>query len=88
MAEFCLKCWNELHGTADPPQKYIISKYVDFCEGCAQWTNVIVMERKYYYRRRLRYFLLPFRILYKIGFILFRLLFLPYFIYQYFKEKK
>lgn len=54
MAEFCLKCWNEINGANDPPRKYIISKDFDLCEGCGEWTHVIVMERKYFYLRKLR----------------------------------
>lgn len=48
MAEFCLDCWNELMGTDDPPEKYRISKELDFCEKCCQWKSVIITMRKRY----------------------------------------
>ena len=48
MAEFCLNCWNEINETNDPADKYVISKELDFCEGCGEWTNVIVRVRKTY----------------------------------------
>ena len=57
MAEFCLKCWNEINETNDKPSKYIISKDLDYCEGCGQWTNVIVAYRKNYYRNRFYFWL-------------------------------
>ncbi len=47
MAEFCLECWNELNGTNDKPDKYIITK--DYlCEGCAQFKQVIIKEKDYF----------------------------------------
>ena len=55
MAEFCLKCWNELNGTNDKKSKYIISLGLDWCEGCGDWRHVIVCERKYLYRRIFRF---------------------------------
>lgn len=82
MAEFCLKCWNELNGRNDPPQKFIISKDLDLCEGCGKLTHVILMERKYAYLRKLRFIAFPFKILYAVLFILCRILILPYLIYK------
>ena len=46
MAEFCLQCWNRINQTNDPPDKYILSKELDLCEGCGKWTNVIVTTRR------------------------------------------
>lgn len=71
MAEFCLDCWNELNGTNDPKSKYIISKDLDFCEGCRKWKKVIVMERKYYFIRK-----------FKVLYILWRILIFPYLLYK------
>ena len=48
MAEFCLQCWNRINKTNDPPDKYILSKELDLCEGCGKWTHVIVDTRKTY----------------------------------------
>ena len=54
MAEFCLACWNKLMGTDDPPEKFIISKEVDFCEGCGEWKPVVIGVREKH--RRLKRF--------------------------------
>ena len=88
MAEFCLECWNKINETNDPKSKYIISKDLDLCEGCGEWTYVIVMERKYYYFRKLRFFIIPFKIICKVLYTIWRILLLPYLIYQYKKAKK
>lgn len=45
MAEFCLKCWNELNETNEPEGKYVMSKGLDLCEGCGEWKHVIVRRR-------------------------------------------
>ena len=46
MAEFCLKCWNKIYKTNDNESKFVLSKELDFCEGCGEWKHVIVRERK------------------------------------------
>lgn len=86
MAEYCLECWNEINGTDDKPNKFIFSKELDLCEGCGKWTHVIVLERKYAYQYRFRYILFRYKILYAILFFLWRILILPYFVYQYVKK--
>lgn len=48
MAEFCLKCWNALNETNEPADRFIISKELDFCEGCGTWTHVIIRQRLSY----------------------------------------
>lgn len=88
MAEFCLKCWNKMNGTNDLPKKYIISKDLYLCEGCGKWTNVIVMERKFYYLHKFRFLVLPFKIVYLILFILWKILIFPYVIYKRKRNKK
>ena len=35
MAEFCLKCFNEMNGTHYSEEK--VWTEVDFCEGCGEW---------------------------------------------------
>jgi hypothetical protein len=82
MAEYCLECWNRINGTNDPPKKYIISKELDLCEGCGEWKNVIIIERKYRYKYKLRFFIAAFKIIYTILYVLMRLLILPYLIYK------
>ena len=46
MAEFCLQCWNKMYKTNDDESKFILSKELDFCEGCGEWKHVIVRERE------------------------------------------
>ena len=46
MAEFCLACWNKLNKRNEPAERYVLSKDLDLCEGCGEWKNVIVRERK------------------------------------------
>ena len=87
MAEFCLECWNRINETQDDEKKYIISKDFGLCEGCGEWKPVIIAERRSYYRYKLRYFTLPFRMIYKIIYVLWRLLILPYLIFKYKKSK-
>lgn len=52
MSEYCLDCWNEINETNDPKEKYILSKELDFCEGCGQWKPVIVRRRIFFGLRR------------------------------------
>ena len=87
MAEFCLECLNRINETQDSPKKYIFSKELDLCEGCGEWKRVVIVERKYYYLRKLRYFILPFKIIYWTLYCLWRLLILPYLIYTNRKRK-
>ena len=46
MAEFCLKCWNELTEMSLTEKDVVISKDLWLCEGCGKIKNVI----KYYNR--------------------------------------
>ncbi len=54
MAEYCLICWNRINQTNEPTRKYIFSEKLELCEGCGQWTHVIVMGRKDLYLQKLR----------------------------------
>ena len=58
MSEFCLDCLNKISETNYPKSKFIISKDLDFCEECGEWTHVVIVERKWYYLRLLRFILL------------------------------
>lgn len=80
MADFCLDCWNKLNGTNYKERKYILSKERYFCEECNEFKNVIIVERKYYYLHKFRYLLFPFKIIW----IIFTL---PYRLYRYLKSK-
>lgn len=77
MAEFCVDCWNKLNGTDDKESKYFLTRHLDLCEGCGEYKHVIVIERKYYYRR----FFMPF-------YIVRRCLVFPFVYYRYKKELK
>ncbi len=88
MAEFCLDCWNKLNQSNYKKVKYIISKDLDLCEGCGKLKQVIVAERLSYYKYKLRYLILPFRIIYITIYILCGILILPYLIHRYKKIKK
>ena len=74
MAEICLECWNKENGSNDKAGKYIFSKELELCEECGEYKHTIVMYRSAYYRRKFRYILFPFE-------IIFRILRIPYVIY-------
>ncbi len=80
MADFCLDCWNKLNETHHKERKYILSKERYFCEECNEFKNVIIVARKTYYLHKFRYLLLPFRIVWII-------LTLPYRLYWHIKSK-
>ena len=44
MAEFCLNCYNRLHGTHVTEQE--VTTQWDLCEGCGQWRPVIASFRR------------------------------------------
>ena len=96
MAEFCLECWNEMNedanqknqGNHKKQKKYILSKNLELCEGCAEWKRVVVTEETFYHRYKLYYFTLPFKIINRTLHFLFRLLTTPYSIYKYNKRKE
>jgi len=43
MAEFCVKCFNELNGTAYQESDLCLEE--DFCEGCADWRPCVIKLR-------------------------------------------
>ncbi len=83
MAEFCLDCWNRINESNDSEKKIVLSKDLELCEGCGEWKPVIITLRKRYYMRKFKFFILPFKIIYTIVYILWRLLILPYLIFKY-----
>lgn len=88
MAEFCLDCWNKMNGTDDPPSKYIISKELDLCDGCGKWTNIVIMERKYYYLNKFRFIIYPIKIIFMLLLAICKIPFIPYLIYKRKKNKQ
>ena len=87
MAEICLDCWNKINESKDDEKKYILSKEVDLCEECGEWKPVIIMERRAYYMRKFSFFLLPFKIICIVLYIIWRLLTLPFLLFQNSKSK-
>ena len=89
MAEFCLECWKKLNEVEDDDDKnYILSKDLDFCEGCGEWKPVVVTERRFYYRRQFDRIIFPFILLFTIIYGLWKLLTLPYLIFKYIRLRK
>ncbi len=46
MAEFCLDCWNKFNHTNDGEENYVISRYLDLCEGCGEYKHVIIVDKR------------------------------------------
>ena len=88
MAEFCIDCWNKINESEESKEKYVLSKDLDFCEGCGEWKHVIIMERREYYMYKFRYILFPIRMMYTVLCFLWRLLIFPYLIFDYHKSNK
>lgn len=81
MAEFCFECFKKIHEIDVPENKYIFSKDTNLCEECGEWKKVVIVEKKGYYLYKLRFILLPL-------YILWRIIVLPYTIYDYNKKMK
>lgn len=75
-------------GLKDSERKYISSKDFDLCEGCGEFKSIIIMERWFYYKYKLRYIVLPVEIIVRIIYLLLRLLIFPYLILKYKRLKK
>ncbi len=45
MAEFCLDCWNKIHGRHDTERELVLTRELDLCEGCGQWKRTVVTYR-------------------------------------------
>ncbi len=82
MAEMCFDCRNKINAYKLKKSQYIMSKDLDFCEECGEFKHVIVVERKYYYMRKFRVIIFPFKIIYYI----LKFLFLPVIYLKYKKE--
>ena len=57
MAEFCAECWKEMF-PQDQNKKFVVSKYLDLCEGCGEYKRVIIREKAafFFIRRAYRRF--------------------------------
>ena len=58
MAEFCFDCLCKLDEKKYKKIMFIISKDLDYCEGCGEWKHVVSVARIYYYKRKIRLFLI------------------------------
>lgn len=88
MAEYCVDRWNKLHGRKDPERKFLMSEEPEFCEGCAEWKNVVIMERKSYYLYKLRFVLFPIRLIVTIILLPWRIIQQVYWYFQLKKGKR
>lgn len=78
MAEFCLECWKRMNRDKDDKRKYILSKDLDLCEGCGEWKSVIIAEYESYYDYKTRCLTLPFRLIFGVVCLIWRLLTFPF----------
>ncbi len=46
MAEFCYECFKKTFGVDIPMEKMKMSNYLDLCEGCAQYKQVVLDTKK------------------------------------------
>ena len=88
MAEFCLDCFNKINETNYEEKNIILSDYLDLCEECGEWKRVVICSRRTYYLYKFRFILFPFKLICLLLYILWRLLILPYIIFQIIKNKK
>lgn len=42
MAEFCVECWKEINGYSINENDVILSRDLELCEGCGEWTKVVI----------------------------------------------
>jgi len=76
MAEICPECLNKIKGGENHSKKYILSKELELCEECGEWKAVVVTERRFYYYRKFRFFLFPFKAIRGLMFVVYRILML------------
>lgn len=81
MSEICPECLSKILGEKYSKYKYILSEDLDICEECGELKRVVVVERKAYILRKLKYIIIPFD-------FLLRLICLPYFIYIRYKKRQ
>jgi len=48
MAEFCIDCMKDINKDPDAKYKYVLTRYVDLCEGCGQWKRVVISRNPFY----------------------------------------
>lgn len=87
LAEFCLECFNKINETSFVAKDVIISNYLDVCEECGEWKKVVVCSRRTYYMYKLRFILFPFRVVFLIFYLIWRLFIIPYTVYKMINKK-
>ena len=88
MSEICFDFFNEIMEGNDKESNYILSDELYICEECGEFKHVIVVAKRSYYKRKFRYLLFPFLLVYKTLYVLWRIVLLPYLIYQQRKASK
>ena len=88
MAEFCFECFNKISGNKQKKWTYIISKDLDWCDVCGEWKHVVVSKRWAYYAHKFKFLVYPIIIVVSIAILPYRLVMLPYVIYQSKKHNK
>lgn len=54
MSEICFECFDKICNNKYKKNDYIISKKPDLCEECGKVKNdIIICEKKYYYKRKI-----------------------------------
>ncbi len=52
MAEFCVDCWNKLHGKDYSPYEFDLTWRKELCEGCGEYKRIIVGRSRFYWDYR------------------------------------
>lgn len=89
MSEFCEACWNEMFGDVEGDDvEHVLSKELELCEGCAEYKHVVIGEKGAFYFMNIRFPPKPRAYICIPLYFLFRLLILPYLIFQEHKQNK
>jgi len=51
---------DEINERSDPPERFVLSKDLDLCEGCGLYKHIIVRERRNLFARLFHILLFPF----------------------------
>ena len=76
MAEFCVDCWNKFTGNNLSANKYVLSEELELCEECGEYQHVVIVEKKYLFRRKHKK-------LWRFLDTLWRVMLIPYVLYKY-----
>lgn len=45
MADFCVDCWNKIHGLKTPACGYVLSREEELCEECGEMKRMVEGRR-------------------------------------------